>query len=332
MGNQSVARASNRQRLEREWLKPAGRSLCDPLVVKALDRLATEVDVLVAAGSGWVTRDMPRLGDIGNYQSYCLEVHIAAGFRANGVTLRHDVRLQQPDNNSDVDFVYHEPPRPSYNFEVVCVNDWDKSWEEVAAGAGVTLFSGYWDESEEGQQHLRLQDKLRIKTLDKKKNAAWKFPEPTPGCVNILVADVSGIWLGEDPDYWDLMLLTHGRGAVPCINRRQITHDREGVALEKPRQVLGMLEQSNALGDDYNAEFESNRHFRERVHATIFLMDQTRLRSSLDPDYEALIIPNWALIDEKLASEIGSCLQLHFRPWIDKWLAEPSDAEELGAL
>lgn len=105
MSDVSTGKSAVRQRLTKQWLKWSTNPLDRPNTAAALDRLESEVTTLAGAGYGWVNRDMSQFSDARNYQSYCLEVHFAAGFLAGGIQLQHAVPLLLPENKSDFDFV-----------------------------------------------------------------------------------------------------------------------------------------------------------------------------------------------------------------------------------
>jgi hypothetical protein len=147
-----------------------------------------------------------------------------------------------------------------------------------------------------------------VKTVHKE-GTPWKFPDPAAGGINILVADVSNIWMGGDPDYWDLMLLAHGRRAVSPVCQRP---------------VVGLFEPTNELGTEAEAEFQANRFFRERIHATVFLMDQSNWHSLLDPTYDGMVTHNPALVAGERERLILEVLRTGFGRWISRWLTEPT--------
>ncbi|MBI3912234.1 MAG: hypothetical protein HY320_15050 [Armatimonadetes bacterium] len=303
---------SLRERLQRVWKAWSKIPAEDPRAVAVLDRLSDETQALRDASHLWVTRKMPKVDqkdgrvDTANWLSYCLEVHFAAGFLRNEVRLAPEPRCEA-SNASNVDFAYEGQDGLRCNFELLRVSEAENIWAEQELKPGVTLFEGSWDGDDEAAQIRRLQRKLREKTI--RKGAPYKMPAPGPGVYNLLVADVTGIWLGGDPDYWDCRLLAQGRQAVI-----------EWCRLD----VLGLFEPENRWGPKFDQEFKQNRYFRERVHAIVFLMDTSRWGNSLDPRYEGALALNPALlVPETWLHDLGPVVRRGFEGWVEAWLSEP---------
>jgi len=140
---------------------------------------------------------------------------------------------------------------------------------------GVEVLTALHNGDDEAAFLRRVQDKIRRKTIGDD-GSATKFPEPDTSTVHIIAADVSqgAGWL---PDRWDLELIALGRRAVHPYAQRNL---------------LGLFESANQYGPGFDEEFRRNEFLRSRVHALLFLVDESRWRSSLDPCYTGCMLLN----------------------------------------
>ena len=334
-----ISVAEIQHRLESGWAQWSQSPVDDPPVAAALERLAREVVDLRDAGHGWATGHLANFGNESTWRGYCLEVHFAAGFLGNGLCLQPTVRTLR-ENDSDVDFVYQSPDGSRCNFELLSIAEAEGVWNEVEMAPGVNLLEAKWDGDDGAQQIRRLQDRLRRKTVNK--GQAWKFPVPKPDEYNVLVADVSGLWMGQAPDYWDYQVLAYGTEAdVPEWCRRE---------------VLGLFQRHNPVGSQFQAEFDGNQFLRERVHLIVFLSDTAMLRvlratcdagtevvwrvqegacgySSVNPRYYGAMVHNPGLLNtERQHLRLLEALGPGFADWVEAWDERPAVDEVLTRL
>ena len=265
--------------LEQKMAHATKRDVHGEPLSSAISRLSAEGErLLLTRRHDWVRTRTTELVDSSNWPAYSMEVHLTAVLENEGYMIRNSVQLISGDA-SDVDIVYHDINGVQLQMECVFALEPLSYWQEnfeVMPGAVISVAS-YDGEGEAGLLR-RVQHKMRVKAA-KQKNLPIKFPLPNATSLNILTVDVSQ-GLGDGVDAGDLGMLTLGRNHVHPIARRE---------------ALGLFEQSNPYGSNFDKEFIGNQHFRERVHAVLFLLDESSWHSPLNPRYAGYYVCNPAL-------------------------------------
>ena len=233
---------------------------------------------LLTGHHDWVRTRTADLVDSSNWPTYSMEVHLTAVLEDAGHSAHNSVQLI-PADASDVDIVYQDNGGVQLQIECVFALEPLSYWQEnleVTPGAIISVAT-YDGEGEAGLLR-RVQHKMRLKAT-RGNSTPTKFPIPSDASLNILVVDVSQ-GIGDGTDAGDLEMLTLGRNHVHPVARREI---------------LGLFEQNNPYGPAFAAEFAGNQYFRERIHAVLFLLDESSWRSPLNPHYAGYYVCNPAL-------------------------------------
>jgi len=250
-------------------------SIIDDCFASAAETLARKAQTVFQTGRHcWVKKHLTRLTDSNNWHAYAMELSLCYELETSNKKVECGVKCIA-DDNSDVDIVYRHTNGVEVRAECVFVNISKNYWNEVQIASGLSAISSIHRNGSESAFSRIAQSKIRYKTI-RKDGTPTKFPEADDNSAHLLICDVSKA-IGHKPDYWDLQLLSLGRGAVHPLAQRNL---------------LGLFESSNPYGADFVGEFRSNRFLRERIHGILFLIDDSIWRDALDPNYTCCVVRN----------------------------------------
>ncbi len=294
--------------LESYMAKATTRSVRDDALGPAVSRLAMEADSLLRTGRhGWVKRRAADLVDSGNWPAYAMEVHLTYSFESAGMETRNGVACLQ-GSSTDVDIVWQHHNGVEVRIECVALGEPAKFWTHTAeVGSGVEIRTACHHGEGESDLLRVVQDKIRLKTIDKK-GAPIKFPEPEPSGVNLIIADVSNA-AGWKPDWGDLQEIAAGRkSGLPFCK-----HD-----------LIGLFERRNQLGAELDGDFRRSEYVRDRIHAIIYLIDESSFRHPLNPTYCGHGVVNPHLPMSPVQEEAADAIFVPLNALVTQgWLKEP---------
>lgn len=142
-----------------------------------------------------------------------------------------------------------------------------------------------------------------MKTI-RKDGRPTKFPAPDVQSVNIVAVDVTR-GAGSRLDRWDLELVSWGNPAVNEVVQRHL---------------LGLFEPKNPYSPAFDPAFTGNKHLRDRIHALLFLVDQSTWHGPLNPDYHGFLALNPCLPIGKDQREAIRAFCESLTPLVSEWM------------